>query len=112
MWVTPGEHQPTSVPLRRATRDDRLVKSPRAVRFAFQPLYSLHTGGVVAHEALARPEQGTVPELLAHARREGRLAAVDLGLAAAAVRQDAEDPTALPLHLNLSARTLVAPPSM
>ncbi|OXM62164.1 GGDEF domain-containing protein [Amycolatopsis vastitatis] len=88
------------------------MKSPRAVRFAFQPLYSLHTGGVVAHEALARPEQGTVPELLAHARREGRLAAVDLGLAAAAVRQDAEDPTALPLHLNLSARTLAAPPSM
>ncbi len=66
----------------------------------------------MAHEALARPEQGTVPELLAHARREGRLAAVDLGLAAAAVRQDAEDPTALPLHLNLSARTLAAPPSM
>ncbi|MEU5265285.1 GGDEF domain-containing protein [Amycolatopsis sp. NPDC021455] len=88
------------------------MKSPRSVRFAFQPLYSLHTGGVVAHEALAKPEQGTVPELLAHARREGRLAAVDLGLAVAAVRQDAEDPTALPLHLNLSARTLAAPPSM
>ena len=58
----------------------------------------------MAHEALARPEQGTVPELLAHARREGRLAAVDLGLAAAAVRQDARHPTALPLHLNLSPR--------
>ncbi|MEU4247598.1 GGDEF domain-containing protein [Amycolatopsis sp. NPDC026612] len=85
------------------------MKSPRAVRFAFQPLYSLHTGGVVAHEALARPGHGTVPELLAQARRDGRLAEADLGLAIAAVRQDAEHPTALPLHLNLSARTLAAP---
>jgi diguanylate cyclase (GGDEF)-like protein len=83
-----------------------LVKSPRAVRFAFQPLYSLHTGGVVAHEALARPGNGTVPELLTQARREGRLAEVDLGLAIAAVRQDE---TSLPLHVNLSARTLGAP---
>ncbi|MBE8516507.1 GGDEF domain-containing protein [Amycolatopsis sp. H6(2020)] len=88
------------------------MKSPRAVRFAFQPLYSLHTGGVVAHEALARPGRGTVPELLAQARRDGRLAEADLGLAVAAVRQDAENPTSLPLHLNLSARTLAAPPSM
>ncbi|MDX3193630.1 GGDEF domain-containing protein [Streptomyces sp. MN03-5084-2B] len=88
------------------------MKSPRAVRFALQPLYSLHTGGVVAHEALARPGRGTVPELLAQARRDGRLAEADLGLAAAAVRQDAENPTSLPLHLNLSARTLAAPPSM
>ncbi|MEU0537953.1 GGDEF domain-containing protein [Amycolatopsis tolypomycina] len=88
------------------------MKSPRAVRFAFQPLYSLHTGGVVAHEALARPGRGAVPELLAQARRDGRLAEADLGLAVAAVRQDAENPTSLPLHLNLSARTLAAPPSL
>ncbi len=88
------------------------VKSPRTVRFAFQPLYSLHTGGVVAHEALARPGRGTVPELLAEARREGRLAEADIGLAIAAVRQDAEHPTSLPLHLNLSARTLAAPQAM
>lgn len=85
------------------------MKSPRAVRFAFQPLYSLHTGGVVAHEALARPGQGTVPELLTQARRDGRLAEVDLGLAIAAVRQDE---SSLPLHLNLSARTLSAPQAM
>ncbi|MFI5586540.1 EAL domain-containing protein [Amycolatopsis sp. NPDC051758] len=85
------------------------MKSPRAVRFAFQPLYSLHTGGVVAHEALARPGHGTVPELLTQARREGRLAEADLGLAIAAVRQD-ESP--LPLHVNLSARTLAAPTAM
>ncbi len=88
------------------------MKSPRAVRFAFQPLYSLQTGGVVAHEALARPGHGTVPDLLAQARREGRLAEADLGLAIAAVRQDAEEPTSLPLHLNLSARTLAAPAAM
>jgi diguanylate cyclase (GGDEF)-like protein len=107
-----GEHQLTSVLFGAVTRDDRVVKSPRAVRFAFQPLYSLHTGGVVAHEALARPGHGTVPELLTQARREGRLAEADLGLAVAAVRQDAESPGTLPLHLNLSARTLAAPQAM
>lgn len=106
------EHQSTSVSFGPVTRDDRGVKSPRAVRFAFQPLYSLHTGGVVAHEALARPGHGTVPELLTQARREGRLAEADLGLAVAAVRQDAESPSALPLHLNISARTLAAPQAM
>ncbi|MFF0144345.1 diguanylate cyclase/phosphodiesterase [Amycolatopsis sulphurea] len=83
----------------------------RAVRFAFQPMYSLHTGGVVAYEALARPGRGTAHELLAEARRAGRLTEVDLGLAAAAVRQEATRPSALPLHLNLSARTLAAAPS-
>ncbi|MFC4078873.1 GGDEF domain-containing protein [Amycolatopsis samaneae] len=72
-------------------------------------MYSLHTGGIVAFEALARPGKGTAHELLAEARREGRLAEVDLALAAAAVRQEAERRTPLPLHLNLSARTLAAP---
>jgi diguanylate cyclase (GGDEF)-like protein len=79
------------------------------VNFAFQPLYSLHTGGVVALEALARPGQGTPHELLAAAHREGRLAEVDIGLAANAARQEAEHHTLLPLHLNLTAPTLVAP---
>jgi EAL domain-containing protein (putative c-di-GMP-specific phosphodiesterase class I)/GGDEF domain-containing protein len=86
------------------------VTTPGAVRFAFQPMYSLHTGGVLAYEALARPGKGTAHELLAEARRAGRLAEVDLGLAATAVRQEAERPSALPLHLNLSARTLAAGP--
>jgi len=63
----------------------------------------------VAHEALARPGRGTVPDLLTQARRDGRLAEVDLGLAIAAVRQDE---SSLPLHLNLSARTLAAPHAM
>ncbi|HKN56334.1 MAG TPA: GGDEF domain-containing protein, partial [Amycolatopsis sp.] len=88
------------------------MTSPRAVRFAFQPMYSLHTGGVVAYEALARPGNGTTHEFLAQARREGRLAEADLGLAASAVRQEREKPQSLPLHLNLSARTLAAPLSM
>ncbi|MBB4684559.1 GGDEF domain-containing protein [Amycolatopsis jiangsuensis] len=87
------------------------MTTTRAVRFAFQPMYSLHTGGVVAYEALARPGRGTAHELLAEARRAGRLTEVDLGLAAAAVRQEAGRPSALPLHLNLSARTLASAPA-
>ncbi|MFE0027433.1 GGDEF domain-containing protein [Amycolatopsis sp. NPDC059021] len=86
------------------------MTSPSAIRFAFQPMYSLHTGGIVAFEALARPGKGTAQELLTEARREGRLAEVDLALAVTAVRQEAERPTPLPLHLNLSARTLAAAP--
>ncbi|MFD9896146.1 GGDEF domain-containing protein [Amycolatopsis sp. NPDC059027] len=86
------------------------MTSPSAIRFAFQPMYSLHTGGIVAFEALARPGKGTAQELLTEARREGRLAEVDLALAVTAVRQEAERRTPLPLHLNLSARTLAAPP--
>ena len=84
--------------------------SPRVVQFAFQPLYSLHTGGVVALEALARPGKGTAHELLAQARREGRLAEADVDLAANAARQEAQHNTLLPLHLNLTAPSLVAPP--
>jgi diguanylate cyclase (GGDEF)-like protein len=72
-------------------------------------LYSLHTGGVIALEALARPGHGTAHELLAAAYREGRLAEVDIDLAANAARQEAEHHTLLPLHLNLTAATLVAP---
>ncbi|QWF84431.1 GGDEF domain-containing protein [Amycolatopsis sp. CA-230715] len=82
-----------------------------SVRFAFQPLYSLHTGGVVALEALARPSKGSANELLDHARRERRLVEVDVALAAGAVRYEAEQQTLLPLHLNLTAATAAAPES-
>jgi diguanylate cyclase (GGDEF)-like protein len=82
--------------------------SPGSVKFAFQPLYSLHTGGVVALEALARPGKGTAHELLASAHRQGKLAEVDIGLAANAVHQEAKHHTLLPLHLNLTSPTLVA----
>ncbi|MEC3976632.1 GGDEF domain-containing protein [Amycolatopsis sp. H20-H5] len=87
------------------------MTTPRAVRFAFQPLYSLHTGGVVALEALARPGRGTAHQLLAKARREGRLSEVDIALAASAVLQESRQHNPLPLHLNLSAPTLAAPAS-
>jgi EAL domain-containing protein (putative c-di-GMP-specific phosphodiesterase class I)/GGDEF domain-containing protein len=82
--------------------------SPNAVRFAFQPLYSLHTGGIVALEALARPGKGSVHELLDLARRERRLVEVDIALAAQASRTEADHQTLLPLHLNITAPTAAA----
>lgn len=82
------------------------------VRFAFQPLYSLHTGGVVALEALARPGKGSVHELLDQARREHRLPEVDIQLAVQAARTESEQNTLLPLHLNLTAPTAAAPESV
>ncbi|GAA1975991.1 GGDEF domain-containing protein [Amycolatopsis minnesotensis] len=69
----------------------------------------MHTGGVVALEALARPSKGSANELLDHARRERRLVEVDVALAASAVRYEAEQQTLLPLHLNLTAATAAAP---
>jgi diguanylate cyclase (GGDEF)-like protein len=88
-----------------------VLASPNAVHFAFQPLYSLHTGGIVALEALARPGKGSVHELLDLARRERRLAEVDIALAAQAARTEADQETLLPLHLNLTAPTAAAPES-
>ncbi|MTD58738.1 bifunctional diguanylate cyclase/phosphodiesterase [Amycolatopsis pithecellobii] len=79
------------------------------VSFAFQPLYSLHTGGIVGVEALARPASGRVQELLAHAMRKGRLVKVDASLAARAVVEEASYETLLPLHLNLTAQSAAAP---
>ncbi|MFI9646769.1 GGDEF domain-containing protein [Streptomyces sp. NPDC052040] len=70
------------------------------LRFAFQPVVNLTTGGVTALEILARPETG---DILAEARRDpeldGRLAASAVG---AAARMDA----LLPLHVNVFAGTL------
>lgn len=78
-------------------------------RFAFQPLYSLHTGGAVALEALAKPGPDDMRRLLAEASRGGKLAELDIAFAAEATRQAAEQRTRLPLHLNLTAPTLVSP---
>ncbi|HJQ47675.1 MAG TPA: GGDEF domain-containing protein [Amycolatopsis sp.] len=83
--------------------------STDTVRFVFQPLYSLHTGGIVALEALARPGKGSVHEMLDLARRERRLPEVDVALAAQAARTEADQETLLPLHLNLTATTAAAP---
>ncbi|TNC28505.1 bifunctional diguanylate cyclase/phosphodiesterase [Amycolatopsis alkalitolerans] len=79
------------------------------VSFAFQPLYSLHTGGIVGVEALARPASGKVQELLRYAMRKGRLVKVDAALAARAVVEESSYETLLPLHLNLTAASAAAP---
>ncbi|HVW42312.1 MAG TPA: EAL domain-containing protein, partial [Amycolatopsis sp.] len=79
------------------------------VSFAFQPLYSLHTGGMVGVEALARPASGRVQELLRYAMRKGRLVAVDVSLASRAIMEEASHETLLPLHLNITALSAAAP---
>ncbi|MET8857579.1 GGDEF domain-containing protein [Streptomyces sp. NPDC004579] len=70
------------------------------VRFAFQPVVNLTTGGIAALETLARPESG---DILARARREPEL---DGRLAALAIRAAARRETLLPLHVNVFAATL------
>ncbi|MEU6098159.1 GGDEF domain-containing protein [Streptomyces sp. NPDC047079] len=70
------------------------------LRFAFQPVVNLTTGGVTALEILARPETGDV---LAQARRDPEL---DGKLAALAVRAAARMEALLPLHVNVFAGTL------
>ncbi|MEU5697198.1 GGDEF domain-containing protein [Actinosynnema sp. NPDC020468] len=80
------------------------------VRFAFQPLFNLHTGGVVAIEALARPHDGSVQDLLRMAFRAGYLANTDVALACRAVRHAADHDVLLPLHVNLLAMTIADKP--
>ncbi|WP_328869936.1 GGDEF domain-containing protein [Streptomyces sp. NBC_00287] len=70
------------------------------LRFAFQPVVNLTTGGVAGLEVLARPETG---DILAEARRDPEL---DSGLAVSAVRAAARKETLLPLHVNVFAATL------
>ncbi|WP_328431145.1 GGDEF domain-containing protein [Streptomyces sp. NBC_00453] len=70
------------------------------LRFAFQPVVNLTTGGVAGLEILARPEAG---DILAEARRNPEL---DGRLAVLAVRAAARKETLLPLHVNVFAGTL------
>ncbi|KOU74309.1 diguanylate cyclase (GGDEF) domain-containing protein [Streptomyces sp. MMG1533] len=70
------------------------------LRFAFQPVVNLTTGGVAGLEILARPETG---DILAEARRDPEL---DGRLAVLAVRSAARRETLLPLHVNVFAGTL------
>ncbi|MFG3249379.1 GGDEF domain-containing protein [Streptomyces sp. NPDC048187] len=70
------------------------------LRFAFQPVVNLMTGGVAALEILARPEAGDV---LAEARRDPEL---DGLLTVSALRAAVRRETLLPLHLNVFAGTL------
>jgi EAL domain-containing protein (putative c-di-GMP-specific phosphodiesterase class I)/GGDEF domain-containing protein len=78
------------------------------IRFAFQPLINLHTGGVVAMEMLARPAYRDVRSLLRRAAAAGGLEKLDVTLAVAAARCSAEHETLLPLHLNLTVETVLA----
>ncbi|WCN06258.1 GGDEF domain-containing protein [Streptomyces sp. M92] len=71
-----------------------------SLRFAFQPVVNLMTGGVAALEILARPESG---DILAEARRDSEL---DGRLAVSAFRAAVRKETLLPLHVNVFAGTL------
>ncbi|WP_367137850.1 EAL domain-containing protein [Saccharothrix sp. HUAS TT1] len=82
------------------------------VRFAFQPLFNLHTGGVVAVEALARPHDGSVHDLLRMAFRAGYLANTDVALACRAIRHAADHDLGVPLHVNLLALTIADKPEL
>ncbi|ANS63806.1 hypothetical protein SLINC_1582 [Streptomyces lincolnensis] len=70
------------------------------LRFAFQPVVNLTTGGVAGLEILARPEAG---DILAEARRDPEL---DGKLAVLAVRTAVRRESLLPLHVNVFAGTL------
>ncbi|MEU3339748.1 GGDEF domain-containing protein [Streptomyces sp. NPDC006668] len=70
------------------------------LRFVFQPVVNLATGGVAGLEILARPETG---DILAEARRDPEL---DGSLAVLAIRAAASKETLLPLHVNVFAGTL------
>ncbi|MGW7419597.1 EAL domain-containing protein [Streptomyces sp. NPDC054813] len=71
-----------------------------ALRFAFQPVVNLTTGGITALEILARPETG---DILAEARRNPEL---DGRLTVLALRAAARQEALLPLHINVFAGTL------
>ncbi|MFI8071444.1 GGDEF domain-containing protein [Streptomyces sp. NPDC086033] len=70
------------------------------LRFAFQPVVNLATGGVAGLEILARPETG---DILAEARRDPGL---DGQLVVLALRAAVRRETLLPLHVNVFAGTL------
>ncbi|WP_427923749.1 EAL domain-containing protein [Streptomyces sp. cg40] len=70
------------------------------LRFAFQPVVNLTTGGIAGLEVLVRPDSG---DILAEARRDPEL---DGKLAVLAVRAAARKETLLPLHINVFAGTL------
>ncbi|MGW1539554.1 EAL domain-containing protein [Streptomyces sp. NPDC002309] len=70
------------------------------LRFAFQPVVNLSTGGVAALEILARPEAG---DILAEARRDPEL---DGRLTVLAIRAAVRKESLLPLHVNVFAGTL------
>src|ERR1700730_6287621 len=76
------------------------------VHIAFQPVFNLHTGDVMAVEALARPTAGSMRDLLRHSADTGQLTPTDYGLAALAIRRAAEYETRIPLHVNVLASSV------
>ena len=78
--------------------------------YAYQPMLSTRTGRLLALEALARPESGTVHDLLRDAARAGRLVEADADLAAGAVR--AATSAEVPLHVNVLAMTITRPDTL
>jgi diguanylate cyclase (GGDEF)-like protein len=70
-------------------------------------MLSTRTGRLLALEALARPDTGTVHDVLRDAARAGRLVEVDAALAAGAVR--AAPSADVPLHVNVLAMTATRP---
>jgi diguanylate cyclase (GGDEF)-like protein len=73
------------------------------VHVVYQPVFNLHTGGVMAVEAKAKPSSGSVRALLRHAADTGQLTPTDYGLAALAIRRAAEHEARIPLHVNVLA---------
>ena len=76
------------------------------VHVAFQPVFNLHTGGVMAVEALTRPATGTMRDLFRHAADTGQLTPTDIGLAALAIRRAADHEARVPLHVNVLASSV------
>jgi diguanylate cyclase (GGDEF)-like protein len=76
------------------------------VHVVYQPVFDLHTGGVVAVEAKARPSAGSVRALLRHAADTGQLTPTDYGLAALAIRRAAAHDVRIPLHVNVLAMSV------
>jgi EAL domain-containing protein (putative c-di-GMP-specific phosphodiesterase class I)/GGDEF domain-containing protein len=76
------------------------------IRFAFQPLINLRTGGVVAVEALARPAGRSVDDLLRKAASQGRLVELDLRLASFAIAAANQHDALVPLHVNVMTDTI------
>jgi diguanylate cyclase (GGDEF)-like protein len=76
------------------------------VHIAFQPVFNLHTGDVMAVEALARPTAGSMRDLLRHAADTGQLTPTDYGLAALAIRRAADHEARIPLHINILASSV------